>query len=336
MTLSSFKQQYPFWLLLGVIVVSALFIFNESIVEQFSTKPAKDLSIYKEGSNGPMKTSRRLAEEESKGPTFLFIMGIEGTGHHLFLTLFQTYLKSGNGLSDEFFDENAIHKKLYLHPKWKPSLWSAPCAENPSNGTALFQEVVDTMKTIDFEIRSQSLEQTAAIVPLNAGFENFMNSYPSKHRDCRPLQYPDLDLTYAACEEAGVKCKHIVLSRDPYEIIRSTTMNREFDPKHRQIKLLGTMLDVINTQIVSYPDQLHACWSYNKGVESILNIGELLGWEATAFKNIYSDLFHAHTPLTDEDRRDIVPPQLQPFMDTMIASMERVEATCESVLNSQR
>lgn len=313
---SKARRINPFWLMVTVILLAVLKYQNTSN-EEYSS----------------IRFSRKL--EEQHGPTFFLVLGVEGTGHHLFLTLFEEYLKSGNGLSRDFFRKHKIHDKFSFNSKLGPSLWSAPCAKESSNGTALLEEAVETMKWIDSEIKSEGLEHVA-VVPINAGFHHTMNSYPTRRGDCRPLQYPDVDLTYAACEKAGVQCKHIVLSRDPYEIIRSTVDSRSFDLKHRQIKLMTTMLDVMNTQMLSYPDKLHSCWSYDKGAESILNIGKSFGWGADNFTNIYSDLFVKHGILADEEHANIISPELQPFMDTMVRAMARVEATCESILKVSR
>jgi len=275
----------------------------------------------------------RNSQLDRDGATFLFLMGVEGSGHHLYNELFHQHMESGNGLDKKFLEEYNLHTKFHPDPVKHPSLYSSTCSEEPPNGIELFNEVVDLMKTIDDRVRSEEID--GAVVPINGVFSGHMNSYPSLLGNCRPLQYPDVDLTYRACEKAGVDCRHIMVHRDPYEIIKSTTMNRKFGLKHRQIKLMSTMLDVMNTQMISHPDNLFACWSYNNGPESILDIGELLGWDNDKFMKVYAKIFRPSKPLTDEERTEVISPELQPFMDSMIKAAARVEATCDSIIESR-
>ena len=50
---------------------------------------------------------------------------------------------------------------------------------------------------------------------------------------------------------------------------------------------------------------------------------------------VYGEFFRPSEPLTDEDRAEIISPELQPFMDSMIKAAARVEATCDSIIKSR-
>ena len=84
-------------------------------------------------------------------------MGVEGTGHHSYMTLFEKHMKSGNGLDKKFLEEYNLHTKFSPNPDNR-SLYSSPCSKQ--NGIKLFNEVVELMKTIDDRAWSEEIDET--------------------------------------------------------------------------------------------------------------------------------------------------------------------------------
>merc|ERR1712232_1234677 len=134
----------------------------------------------------------------------------------------------------------------------------------------------------------------------------------------------DLDLYYAACDEANVTCKHVVIVRDPYEVIRSTTSNRNFTSKHNAIKLYTTMLDVMYAQVSNHRknSRLVTLFDYNDDdmkTNGSIRLGKLLGFNnSTEFERYYNSKRSPPTPMTDEEKKQLVPENLRPYMDVMI------------------
>ena len=322
-----------------VLAIIILVLTNIYVHNQFAILDNLHMHDDQMQSHKILNNTVKVYLERRNKVTFLLVLGVEGTGHHLFSDL---YNKS-------VFNKNKVNEVLNKYPipvfngiDKSQAIWSAPCSlDKQPNGTILLQEFINRLQKVDSELANTE----GVVVPLNGifihGHEEMyggyqgMGSYGMLSGDCKVLQYPDVDLTYAACATAGVECKHIVVYRDPYSVIRSTTMKRHFSSTYRQIKLMTTMLDVLNTHILSHQDELYACWNYNQGIDSeqTRNIGNLLGWDTEDFIDIYSNLFIKSEPLTDKQRKVIIPPELQPFMDTMVRSMERVKNNCLSVLD---
>lgn len=99
-----------------------------------------------------------------------------------------------------------------------------------------------------------------------------MVSYPNFMEACRDSQYPVLELLYAACDEANVRCSHVYLHRDPLEVLRSTTFKKSFNPTTgvAAAHLYTTMLKVIEAQLEGHPGRTRACvgfyWNGGGGV----------------------------------------------------------------------
>ena len=164
-----------------------------------------------------------------------------------------------------------------------------------------------------------------------------MMSYPSFGGPCRLLQYPDINSLYKACHEAGVWCEHILIYREAYDIIKSTTINRHFAlTKQHHIKMMTSMLNIINSQLLGNPNQLATCWNYGSSDGGAEDVGALLGVERSNFTSFYSSIYRAKPPLSNDEKLKIVPKELQVYMDSMIQANEQVWTTCRNQLQLKR
>ena len=126
--------------------------------------------------------------------------------------------------------------------------------QQSSNLTQAFDDVVRGMRRIKGLLRRKYGSKHNTAVAINAFFRKLNRGkffpYPFGQEDgCRTTSYPDLDLLYHACSEAKVNCKHILISSDAYEVIRSTTVNRHFSAVGQQIKTMSSMMDVMRIQM---------------------------------------------------------------------------------------
>lgn len=87
-------------------------------------------------------------------------------------------------------------------------------------------------------------------------------SYPNFRGDCRPLNYPDLNLWYNACRKAEVDCLHVYLYRHPMEIINSV-VRRGFgtmDASNMQMYIVD--LRVMANQLRMYANRTLGCFGF--------------------------------------------------------------------------
>ena len=127
----------------------------------------------------------------SKKVTFQFLLGVEGTGHHLHRTM---YLSSpvGEWLTSRGVDEDIVNLSLALWDRSDPSagIWSAPCSnadkgegewwkaeEGVPEGDVLFNSLVDRLRTVENHIEgllesdptSFSYSEQPLVVAVNGG-----------------------------------------------------------------------------------------------------------------------------------------------------------------------
>jgi len=266
------------------------------------------------------------ANTQAKPPRFVFLIGLEGTGHHLYSDLVAkspTFTK----LLVSQYDMIQLQQSLYNNKNRVNSLWGAHCGETPGNITAIMNRVVSHIKVLD-----QHMDSTLTI-PINGpkypktGFG--MMSYPTYSsldnegsKRCALTKYPNIDLLYHACHSAQVTCGHIYLHRDPSQVLRSTTIKRRFHSLTEALHLYTTMLHVIHGQLLAYPSQLVSCWDYSEP-PTFTDVGQLLGWQSQVeFDQIVQEVYRISNGESMDDFDD-------PYFHSMQRAHERNKKLCE-------
>ena len=323
----------------------------------------KKLSQMVSSDNSPAPTHAGSAADSSSSPViFQFLVGLEGTGHHLHQKLYKgspahKRLKA-YGLLD---DVSSLLKSLWNRENPSEGLWSATCAladedeskwwkqENDStDGERLFNNLVGHLKSLEAKARGsvegdETMGAEELVIAVNSG--SIYNqkaapflSYPLLHGPCRFLQYPVLDIFYEACDAAGVRCQHAMSFRDPYRTLRSTSMNRNFASRHVQLQTLHSMLGIIQGQMLSHPDRNVACWESDMGADGGAgDLGALFGWKDPAkFEEFYNKIFLEPSALSDEDRLEITKEkQLEVYMNSMVRDMAKVKNLCKQQVEAR-
>jgi len=306
------------------------------------------------------------AGDSSSPIVFQFLVGLEGTGHHLHQQLYRgspahKRLKA-YGLLD---DINDLLKSLWNREKPSEGLWSATCAlanekaegkwwkqENENtDGDKLFNNLVGHLKSLEAKARksvegdksSMSADESMVIAVNSGSVYNqevapFL-SYPLQSGPCRALQYPILDIFYEACDAAGVRCQTAMSFRDPYRVLKSTSMNRNFASQHVQLQTLHSMIGIIQGQMLSHPDRTVACWESDMGVDGgASDLGALFGWNNPAkFEEFYEKIFLEPSALSDEDRSVITKEKhLEIYMQSMVRDMTKVKDLCKQQVGTRR
>lgn len=263
----------------------------------------------------------------TKRTRFLFLIGLEGTGHHLYSELIQ-HSPSFEKLPAQHMIQ--LQQSLYHHQNKEQSLWGAHCGkEQTTNATIdILNRVVTNLQTLD-----QAVDPTVTI-PINGpkypntGFG--MMSYPTYSSLDRQdnqrfalTKYPSMDLLYHACHVAKVTCGHVYLHRDPIQVLTSTTVKRHFHTTPEALHIYTTMLQVIHSQLVTFPNHFVTCWDYSLVPPQVL--GELLGWQTTKdFRRIIKTLYRPsvmNQPPLHVNMSD-------PYLQSMFRAHEQVKKLC--------
>ena len=188
-----------------------------------------------------------------EGPTLVFIMGIEGTGHHMLSSLLEhsPNMKTAHdlGMCKELNNTNTLFFDPAPHKHKRAS--STKGMFNPRSGVrsfsadVIYDNAVSNMVTIRHKFKKWRQEQTKEegesenVSSVNKPFNIAINanscngasqlSYPDFAGQDRSLQNFNLDVFYEMCTSAKVKCSHLYIYRDPYDVLKSTTYNRKFN-----------------------------------------------------------------------------------------------------------
>ncbi|KAG7370093.1 hypothetical protein IV203_027839 [Nitzschia inconspicua] len=247
------------------------------------------------------------------GLEFIFSIGLEGTGHHLMASVIKNSpdlvtMKSWNLLDSVEKATVALFNQNDLS-----GIWNMPCNEEnmyAKSGRKWYltrryqnneQLVVafDTVKKhrklvallkniqIIYDNKTKSSNHPEPLrVPLNSvGFvkRTGMMSYPNFRSKCDIPPYPVLELLYSACADAGVQCSHVYIHRHPLDVLKSTTVKRPYNSPGMVYAshLYTSLLKVMETQIVRFPDQTRACFGFfdhQGAAEWQTTLRDMWGW----------------------------------------------------------
>jgi len=277
------------------------------------------------------------AKEDGNRTKFLFLMGTEGSGHHLFNVIFQSSPVK-KFLDEVGIDYISIPKLLYCgNGNPANGLFSSIISqEKHVDGSKIFRKLVNSLREVDRTVRSSSIPPPSAdwFIPMNSidykGSESGMLSYPNYSGETKALQYPDLTVLYAACEEAGVVCKHVVLYRDANEVVNSSMVHRNFYRNFRQgAKTLNSMASVIAMELLKFPDQTAACWNYDNGT-TVSAVARMLGWDpdGIVWKEQWSNIYQP----TKKQHDELVPRKEKVYFSALLSSFQEIADLCETVM----
>jgi len=168
-----------------------------------------------------------------------------------------------------------------------------------------------------------------------------MMSYPDYSGPDRALQNFNIDFFYNACSDAGVKCKHLYIYRDPYDVIRSSS-NRHFNENvYDAVRLYMSVLQQVHSQMVSFPERNLGCFGFLDPAgfqiqQDWERFGSLFGWES--FEKFMATSQEINTmspsPMSDEDKHLLVPDRLKAMMRALEDIHGRAVDYCYSSLGS--
>jgi hypothetical protein len=272
-----------------------LWVFISSVYLQSVFRNSLDIAANKDIPN----TNPFSSSAVSPRIQFIFVVGLEGTGHHLMGRIIQNspafhQFKHYSGLEDYRQAMKALHLSLF-DKAHGTGLWNLPCdctrnvtkTNRSSRSVATtsthhdeeqehrLEQVAEILKRIQTQHSAQATSSTVPPVvsfPVNTitvdkDDKNSFGqaSYPNFGGGCcRLQQYPRLNLFYRACAMANVDCRHVYLYRDPYQILYSTTIHRTFNVNLAQgVALYQRLLsDVLLPELTVYSDHSLGCLGF--------------------------------------------------------------------------
>lgn len=189
------------------------------------------------------------------GPIFVFTAGIEGTGHHF---LKDIIMKSPSVQWLQHHPKALRHlanmRAALMHGVMMPF-----CDDLPMNDPLLmYQNLTENLRQVHDLLQSSN---GIRYIPVNilTGWEgNHMLSYPDSKR-CDRILHPNLDVFYAACRDAGVRCGAVYLHRDPLDVLRSAFRRHFFRRPAEGAHRYALMLQALYAQLAYAPRQTLAC-----------------------------------------------------------------------------
>lgn len=152
----------------------------------------------------------------SNSTRFVFVAGIEGTGHHLLAVLFKECYDLGLCIEDTRLESPII-----------------PAKKNFSGGI-FFVNGKEDLSTVERSrenfvnrLRAARNDHPERLIILNT-LGIVMSSYPNFGGPDKVFKRPDLPVLAHLAEEAGVDLRVLVLTRSPKDILVSTTVHRKF------------------------------------------------------------------------------------------------------------
>ena len=255
---------------------------------------------------------------------FIFMIGLEGTGHHFMTQLFQymPHLKRED-LGDDFEGfhlwQQVRNKRSSNTTGLDPGLFNLQCdyfsekntltkpakVDYDVNTTQVYQRVVKALQ------RANNAQNTAAQkvkrIPLNTWKEGRGKnapegqiSYPNYSGACKPIAYPNLDLLYLACDEAKVDCGHVYLYRDILDILHSTVEKRQFwNSLFSATNIFSSLLQVIMGQLTLHADRTYGCYPLEDPTKLdywFQPFRKLWGWEDYSLEDYERFLSSVYVP----------------------------------------
>lgn len=262
---------------------------------------------------------------------FIFTIGLEGTGHHLMGSITKespaVKLLNQSGIWDTLVGP-LQHVLFSDYSTWRKErdvgIWNAHCAPH-KKAAELELGVVEKLKGIEAQVKKRAMKYIRTVhnftsdqvtwpLPLNTakalnGGRFGEVSYPNYKGNCRPLNYPDLNLLYNACRKAKVDCFQVYVYRHPFDILKSVSRRGFAKRNTESMQLYMEHLHVIANQLRMYASKTLGCFGFFSDDENdnywVEAQKDLWAWDDAdeynkAMQEIYKD--PSHDNITSEEK----------------------------------
>ena len=223
---------------------------------------------------------------------FLFIAGLEGTGHHAWRSMLDICAADGaaDGVQCKFatpLSDMLYHRELDPHTRQRGAASGLFASSSGADHDEWRARVVAEFQSLAQQATGPSL---IIIMPdpdvQNAGLIHGMMSYPNGAGEDRTLHHPDVHLLSRLAESAAVDLRLLVLQRDASSILTSTVIHREFDGSafHESL-ILSDAAFALQGQLSMLDQEFYHCALYG-GEEMVFDT-----WSNRALANFVHPAF---------------------------------------------
>jgi hypothetical protein len=267
-------------------------------------------------------------------PQFVFLMGTEGSGHHLWSTLIEQSpnferLKQLNLLGAT---EDIIYQ-LFSNLHLDESLFAGSPCRADWNGTLMIERTAQKLRFVADRL-PHNMTVPLNGIPSTNGLSG-MISYPNhgSKRKCAGFRHPDVRLLQQACLDAQVSCHFILQYRDPSATLRSTTINRNFHSTGYAIALYTAMFTTLTFQLSSItPSSLECCWYYGNS-HPAAQLGNLLGYtNEEEFRKAFAQHY---VPSNSPDVNKGVPQEHRVPFEGLLVAYNLLKLKCHEMVQSK-
>lgn len=154
----------------------------------------------------------------------IFLVGLEGTGHHYFVGALRDLFTSNADLP--YSNMCGVAKQLYLYNSM---------GQDPAHYASVKEYVDGEMgKLADSQLDMDERGSMACLQPIRTAPEYEcqgvgMLSYPVLNGASKPIQYPDLRVIAEAAEANGIDFRVVYMKRSAANLLVADTIHRHFD-----------------------------------------------------------------------------------------------------------
>lgn len=368
------RQQEKINCLVLVFCVGSLNYFGRSVSRMFLPHNEYYTTQHK---TWTFNDKRRPMNQD--GLEFIFTIGLEGTGHHFMNTAIQSSpalltIKSW-GLTDYMykamktlfqFDENdglwnMACQDIIMHNRSKEG-WTLKSEYNDEkmlmakfNTVKKHRQLVTLLAEMQQIYNQKTVNKPESLrIPLNSyeGASAGMLSYPNFRGICYMLDYPILELLYSGCADAGVQCSHVYLHRHPLDILKSTTIKRQYNSPGMvwATHLYTSHLKLIESQLRQFPDQNLGCLGFfdaDLSEEWQSTLRDMWGWtfynQTELFDQFIRQNYTKPTTFTNSTSDNIIakevggifPSEHMPYLELFLKAHEQTLNVCRQTLRRQ-
>lgn len=207
------------------------------------------------------KLAKRIVSETCR---FIFLAGLEGTGHHFWeqtLPILNASRKWGCVMCPELYDGQ---HKVGFFSTYDASIRS-------KSATRIMKLMADADRSLT--------RQGGGIVPLNALCEAKcgMMSYPNFGGAARAVQIPDVRALATLAEDTKLDLRIVLMIRDPRNSVKSAVKRRFEKDEMHTIKTYTATLASLKAQLDLLDPSFIACWIFEKPTAGIYDLVPFMG-----------------------------------------------------------
>lgn len=262
---------------------------NWDFIQFASKKKGQNCSRVSPGHATAGYPAKLLKTVSNGAQRVVFVVGIEGTGHHMLRSIFKG---SDRSICIPLLPDAPLTKNIN-----KGGLFGSNVNQTEVKKYVLaFQEHADLYA-------SPTTSDKVMFVNVLCKTDRGMMSYPNFKGACRELKYPDARILAEMYESIGVDFRVLVIIRNAVDILLSTSVNRHFGSwKENQELYTWMMKDVVmRTQLQRLDRKFIECIDYDALPDIPDRASEFLGIDSNTFnlQEALKQQFH----VTNSDER---------------------------------